>query len=386
VPQSQLKLCFVLPSLHGGGAERAAVTVLNAIDSVAFDRELYLFRREGAYQADVARDVRIVIGAARSRPGTVAALARHIRATAPDVVMSFLSFFTIFAATKLAATRAKVVINQQTPVTAFLRDEDYRWRRPLRRTLFQAACRVVYPRATAIVATSEGVKRDLTDAFGVPEERVAVVHNPVDLNLIALRAAESVDGIGPRRPGRPLIVAAGRLAEAKNYPLLVEGLALLRDAHVDVDAWILGAGDQEPRIRAAIAAAHLEDRIHLLGFQENPWKFVGRADVFVLTSRYEGFGNVLIEAMACGVPVVATESPGTREIVRSEDNGLLVSDHHAPAIATALRRLLDDRALAFRLRARASETVRAYSVDVVARQYAALFSSVVGRSVAESHA
>jgi glycosyltransferase involved in cell wall biosynthesis len=244
----------------------------------------------------------------------------------------------------------------------------------------------VYPRASAIVATSEGVKRDLTGAFGVPEERVAVVHNPVDLRLIARRADEPVDAVGRRRPGRPLIVAAGRLAEAKNYPLLIEGLALLRDAHVDVDAWILGAGDQEPRIRAAIVAARLEDRIHLLGFQENPWKFVGRADVFVLTSRYEGFGNVLIEAMACGVPVVATESPGTREIVRSEDNGLLVSDHHAPALATALRRLLDDRALAFRLRTRASETVRAYSADTVARQYAALFFRVAGWSVATSYA
>jgi len=361
-----LKVSFVLPSLHGGGAERAAVTVLNAIDSAAFDRELYLFKREGAYLADVARDVRIVIGDDRSRLSTVTALGRHIRATTPDIVVSFLSFFTIFAATTLAATRAKVVINQQTPVTAFLRDQEYQWRRPLRRTLFQAACRAVYPRASAIVATSEGVKRDLTETFRVPAERVAILHNPVDLNLIARRAAEPVDGVGPRRPGRPLIVAAGRLAEAKNYPLLIEALALLRDAHVDVDAWILGAGDQEARIRAAIADGHLGDRIHLLGFQENPWKFVRRADVFVLTSRYEGFGNVLVEAMACGVPVVATESPGTGEIVQSGDNGLLVTDHTAPTVATALRRLLDDGALAGRLRLRASNTVRAYSVDAVA--------------------
>jgi glycosyltransferase involved in cell wall biosynthesis len=382
----QLKLSFVLPSLHGGGAERVAVSVMNALDPLSFDRELYLFRREGPYLNEVSRAVRIVAGTGTTRVGHYRALRRHLRDAAPDVVVSFLSYFTVFAAVQRAGRGARFVINQGTPVTAFLDDADYRWRRPVWRQTFAAAARRVYPAADAIVATSEGVQADLVEMFGVSPDRVTVVHNPVDLDLVAARAEEPVDGTEFDQRPRPAIVAAGRLAEAKNHPLLVGAIAALRNEGLDVDAYILGTGPQAGLVRAAVGAAHLEDRVHLLGFQENPWKYFKRAAVFVLTSRYEGFGNVLIEAMACGAPVVATASPGTREIIRSGHNGLLVEEHEPAAVAAAIRRVLTDRALAERLRACAIESVRAYDVNAVARQYASLFQSLAARSPGYVHA
>jgi len=374
----RVRLSFVLPSLHGGGAERAAVSVINALDSVDFDRELYLFRREGTYLNDVNGGVRIVGGTGATRVGHYSALRRHLRDSAPDIVVSFLSYFTVFAAVRFAKRGTKFVINQQTPVTAFLSDADYPWRRPVWRQTFELVARRVYPAADAIVATSDGVRTDLVDGFGVSPDRVAVVHNPVDLGRVAARAREPVDAAMFDGGTRPLIVAAGRLAEAKNYPLFVSAIAALRDGQVDVDACILGTGGQEGRIREAIRAMHVEDRVHLLGFQENPWKYFKRAAAFVLTSRYEGFGNVLIEAMACGLPVVATDSPGTREIIQSEHNGLLVANHEPAAVAAAIRRVLTDRALAERLSACASDSVCAYDVKMVARQYASLFQRLAG--------
>ena len=108
-----------------------------------------------------------------------------------------------------------------------------------------------------------------------------------------------------------MIVAAGRLAEAKNYPLLIDAIAELRK-QIDVRLFILGTGELEPAIRERIRERGLDASIILCGFQKNPWKYIGKADVFALSSRYEGFGNVLIEAMACGVPVVLRGQPARR--------------------------------------------------------------------------
>jgi glycosyltransferase involved in cell wall biosynthesis len=171
---------------------------------------------------------------------------------------------------------------------------------------------------------------------------------------------------------RPVIVAAGRLADAKNYPLLIEALARLQP-RVAARLFILGQGDEERSIRALVAARGLDDAVVLCGFQKNPWKYIARADVFALTSRYEGFGNVLVEAMACGVPVVATRSPGTTDIVRDGVDGLLVDRHEPEAVAAALARVLGDEALRQRLAAAARIGAARFALPVIAREYEAVF-------------
>src|SRR5204863_9150412 len=129
-----------------------------------------------------------------------------------------------------------------------------------------------------------------------------------------------------RQWSHPAIVAAGRLADAKNYPLLIDALAEVRRT-VPARLFILGEGERETALREQIDRLGLEDAVILCGFQRNPWKYIAHAEVFALSSRYEGFGNVLIEALACGVPVVATASPGTREIISVGNDGLLDDRH-----------------------------------------------------------
>jgi glycosyltransferase involved in cell wall biosynthesis len=133
--------------------------------------------------------------------------------------------------------------------------------------------------------------------------------------------------------------------------------------------FILGQGDQEPALRELIEARGLGEVAHLCGFQRNPWKYIARADVFVLTSRYEGFGNVLVEAMACGVPVVATSSPGTRDIVSSGADGLLVERHEPAAVAAALDQVLSDAVLRRRMSEMARLHVERYRTESVALAY-----------------
>ena len=365
----------MLPSLNGGGAERAAVQILNGLDDTRWDRSMFLFAREGPYLPEV--DPRIALRSAdtASRWGRWSALRSHIVNERPEIVMAFLSFFSVLTAARAANNGARVIFNLQTPMSAFLNDADYHWRKGGHKTAFSAVTRIGYAAADLIVATSNGVANDLTAAFAVDPGRIRVLPNPVDLDRVRAAAAESIDeSVLPAGDG-PLIVAAGRLAEAKNYPLMIDAFAALR-AHVPARLCILGQGELESALRQLIAARGLSEHIRLAGFQSNPWKYIARADVFLLTSQYEGFGNVLIEAMACSVPVVATASPGTRDIIRSGIDGVLVDAHTPQAVAAAVRTILDSPEKRRAMSHAARDGANRFAVREVASEYDALMEQL----------
>jgi len=372
----RVKVCFVIPSLAGGGAERVAVQVLNALDGGRWDRSMFLFERSGPYLADLSPAIRLEVAPAGSRLGRWRALRRFVRSERPEVIVAFLSYLSVLTAARAAVVGARVVFAVGTPMSAFLADEDYRWSRPWNRRLLTAAMRVGCKAADLIVATSRGVADELVASFGGRPGRMRVVNNPVDVTAVASAAREPIDEIDAARWRPPVIVAAGRLAEAKNYPLLIEAFAILRQ-RLPASLFILGQGDQEAAVRALIADRGLGGCVHLCGFRRNPWSYMARADIFALTSRYEGFGNVLVEAMACGVPVVATASHGTREIVTSGADGLLVEHHEPEAFAAALARLLDDAALRRCMAETAGRHAERYRTESVALAYDRVLTEVL---------
>jgi glycosyltransferase involved in cell wall biosynthesis len=372
----RVKVCFVIPSLSGGGAERVAVQVLNALDGDRWDRSMYLFTRSGPFLADVAPAVRLESADTSSRVGRWRGLRCFVRRARPDVVVAFLSYLSVLTATRAARVGTRVVFDVVAPVSAFLTDSEYRWSGRWNRRLFSAATRIGCALTDLIVATSRGVAEDLVDSFGAPPARVRVVPNPVDLAAVAAAAQAPLDRTLRDRWKPPVVVAAGRLAEAKNYPLLIDAFALLRE-QMPASLFILGKGDQEPALRERIERRGLGDVVHLCGFQSNPWKYMARADVFALTSRYEGFGNVVIEAMACGVPVVATSSPGTRDIVSSGADGLLVERHEPAAVAAALGRVLTDGALRQQMVETARRSVERYRIESVALTFDRLLTEAL---------
>ena len=157
--------------------------------------------------------------------------------------------------------------------------------------------------------------------------------------------------------------------------LMLDAFAALRRS-TNARLIILGEGERETEIRGQIARLGLADAVRLCGFQTNPWKYIARADAFVLTSHYEGFGNVIVEAMACGVPVIATASPGTREIVRDGVDGLLVERHEAGAVAAALARVLGDDDVRRRMGDAARTAARRFALPRVAAEYEALLQDL----------
>ena len=371
-----MRVCFVVPTLEGGGAERVAVTVLNGLDPTRYCRALCLFRRIGPYLNDVDAGIDVHVASGDGRTGRVRNLAAFFRQWRPDVVVSFLSYFSVFAALKLSGTRGAFVINQQTPVSAFLDDRDFAWQSPMRRALFTTVARMIYPCADRVVATASGVRDDLVAHYGVSPGRVNVIANPFDLDAIASRAREPVNDAWFEGDA-PLIVSAGRLADVKNYPLLMDALALLKGRGRRFKAVILGQGERETDIRRRIHERGLDEDVRLGGFQANPWRFMARARVFALTSRYEGFGNVIVEAMACGTPAVATASPGPREIVQDSVNGLLVERHEPEAMAAALERVLTDAPFREVLSRGARASAGAYALTPIMVAHDRLFGSLV---------
>ena len=367
-----MKVCFVLPSLAGGGAERAAVIVLSGLDRTRHQRTLYLFSGEGVYFDQVSPDVRIVTASKTGRVGRLLELASFLRAERPDVLMPFMSYFTTAIAAIISGVKSRVVFNQGTPMTGFLEDPDFSWQRPWRRRLFAALTRLFYGRASAVVVTSHGMAADLMSNYGIAGSKIRVLPNPVDIAGVAAAAAEPIDDAIDA--DTPVVAAAGRLAGVKNYPLLIDAVASLA-AEQPIRLWILGDGVERENLEEHADRAGIRARTRFLGFQQNPWRFIHRADVFVLTSSYEGFGNVLIEAMACGTPVVATRSAGTRDIVQHEVNGLLV-DHEPSAVAGAIARVIGDVALRTRLLQAARGSVEQYAVPRVVEGYERLLQEV----------
>ena len=371
-----MKICFVIPTLTGGGAERVAVTVLGAMDAGRYDRTLYVFSaNEGVYFDHIAPGVRVVVATHRSWFLRLWELAAFLRSSRPDIVMPFLSYFITAIAARLSGAQARVVFNQGTPTTGFLDDPDFAWGGALRRRIFIMLTRLFYSRADAVVVTSRGVADDLIAHYGVPSSKVRVLHNPVDLDAIARLSAAPIDDPQIEHDS-PVLAAAGRLAGVKNYPLMIAAVADVV-ARRPVYLWILGDGPERARLQALAADGGVGRFVRFLGFQQNPFRYVAKADVFVLTSTYEGFGNVLIEAMACGTAVVATRSAGTVEIIKDGETGILV-EHDARSIADAVADLLTSPAKREAIVTRARAGVAQYGLPAVAARYDRLFQELAG--------
>ena len=367
-----MKICFVIPTLTSGGAERVAVTVLSALDGTRHQRVLYLFSDENAVYLDrVSGDIRVVVARQSSWFGRMRELSNFLDDFKPDIVMPFLSYFITAIAVRVAGVKSIVIFNQGTPTSGFLHDPDFAWKQPWRRRVFALMTKWFYRRADAVVATSRGVADDLADNYGVPRDKIHVLHNPVDLDAIAAQSTEAAPA--EIAGDHPVVAAAGRLANVKNYPLLIAAIAELKPT-LPVHVWILGEGPERARLEQLAAERGVGALVRFLGFQQNPWRYIARADVFALTSTYEGFGNVLIEAMACGTPVIATSSPGTVEIIDGQ-NGVLV-EHDVRPVAAAIQSLLSDRSKRDSLAARARESVTQYALPAVAARYERLFEEL----------
>jgi glycosyltransferase involved in cell wall biosynthesis len=228
-----------------------------------------------------------------------------------------------------------------------------------------------YPRADAVVALSEGVGHELIEDYGLSGASVVTIHNPVEFDVLAAAAKDAPPP--PLAKRGPWIMGVGRLIRQKGFDRLVRAVADLKRP----DATLVLVGEGPDRNALAAQARDLGVALEMPGFVRQPMHWLAHADLFVLSSRWEGFGHVIVEAMAAGAPVIAFDCPhGPRDIIEDRVNGLLMPDGDGPALTAAIAKLLDDRDFGAGLSAKAMKGAARFSSSRITDQYLKLFSSL----------
>ncbi len=356
-------LACVLPNLEGGGSERVMLTLLEGLASYPVERTLIVLDRRGSFRDLVPAGVTVVDLQRPTVRSAVPRLYSVLRRLAPDLVFSTLGHLNIPIGLMrpLLPRRTRFVARESTMAT--LNNRLFHRRRG-----FDALYRLAYRRFDAVVCQSEPMRENMRCAYGLPAERLHLIHNPVNVAAVTDAAGRRQRETGPR----PLrIVSAGRLGPEKRFSLLLEACAGLQH---DFRLEILGEGPERERLEAQAGKPGLAGKVTFCGFEVNPFPRFAAADVFALSSMFEGFPNVLLEANACGTPVVAFDVPGgIAEIIDHGVNGFLVKEGDVAGFARALEECAGRRFEPDRLRAHVEER---FGVAPITRVFWNLFKAV----------
>ncbi|HSM82411.1 MAG TPA: glycosyltransferase [Nodosilinea sp.] len=353
--------------------------LINALDRQQFEPAIALAQLGGSYEAALAPDVPVFgLNPAGVRSSTlrmvraIQPLRQLIQAQRPDVVCAALDHANLaaIAACRGLPHRPKLLVcAQNSPLSQYHRP----WH-PLDRAMRGLLARQLAG-ADGLIALSQGVAEEFASLMRPPRPPIHVIYNAgVDDRVTAGAIAPLLAADLPLP--QPLIVACGRLCDQKGFTYLLEAVAKVRQS-VPAHLWIVGEGPLRPALERQIRHLGLDGVVRLLGFRANPYQLMAAADVFVLSSVYEGFGNVVAEALACGVPVVSTDCPhGPAEILENGEVGVLVPPGDAAALAVGILRVLYEPELRAQLVARGWVRSQQFRADAIARQYADLFEQV----------
>ena len=360
-----IRLAFVLPHLRAGGAERVVLNYLRALDRQRFEPFLILGRREGAFLDRVPADVTVVgLGGVRAHR-LAPRIARELAAHRIDAAYSATDAanLALLASRWWGARRTERIVSLHTNPAAWLAEA----KRPKPRRWLM---RRLYPTAALAVVPTDAIAAELREIVGVAPP-VAVLPNPVVERITP-----------PPPPSNPTrIVAAGRLVEAKGFDLLIEAAALLAARGRKLELTIYGEGP----LRDALVrhAAESELRCEFPGHASEG--IFERADLCVVPSRREGFGNVVVEAMAAGVPVLATACPGPAGLIDDGRNGFLVEAGSSTALAEVMEALLADPARRRSVLQAAAQTARRFEVGEATRRFEQAIERLLGNHAPPEH-
>lgn len=352
-------ISILLPDMRPGGAERLHVNLTEQWARTGVSTEFVLQNATGELLDHLPASARIVdLKASRIR-NVLWPLVKYLKESKPDAIIAAMWPLTVLAplAARLAGYKGRVIISEHSPLSIAYGSHGRR-----HRLIMRASQRMCYPLADVRVAVSSGVADDLATLSGLPREQFTVIHNPAALGKVNADAAcpEQLNGCP-----RPIILTVGTLKPVKRHDLLIEAFARL-PASLGATLCILGEGQMRGKLEQQIDNLGLKGKILLPGFAVDTGPWYAHSDLFVLSSDYEGFGNVIVEAMEYGLPVVSTDCPvGPVEILKQGQYGRLVSPGNVEALSSGMLASLREEPDRDALRKRA----RDFSIDVIARQY-----------------
>ena len=323
-------IAVFMPTLEGGGAEKVMVNLINGFCRRGYEVDVVLAQARGAYLAQLPPQARIVDLQVTRVLYALKPLVKYLRSARPLAMISAMDHCNVIAllSKRLAGAATRMVISVHSNFTMNNAKSG-----SVVASLARFWVRPFYHRADRIVAVSTGVADDLCASLSLPRPQVQVIHNPVVTPELFRLAAEPVDHPWFDCADIPVILSVGRLNSAKAFDTLIRAFSLIRQ-QVPARLLILGEGEDRASLERLVQQLGLQQDVQLPGFVANPFAYMRVCSLFVLSSRWEGFGNVLAEALACGARVISTDCPsGPAEILENGRFGRLVPVDDAAALA-----------------------------------------------------
>lgn len=311
---SKTKILFIVPSMRGGGAERVISTLLQHIDKNKFDLNLALITKEGKFLDDIPTYVNLIDLDAKRVRNSIFKIIKVINSLKPDIVFSTLGHLNLLISIIRPFLSKKIVFIGRESNTVSVINKQSKYPK-----LFDFLYKNFYNNFEHIVAQAEYMKKDLVENYQIKSEKITVINNPIDFENI--KKLSNISSKKLFNKSKINLLAVGRLSHQKGFDTLLE---IMKELDEKYFLSILGQGPDEEKLKSTIKEFSLESKVQLLGFQDNPYIYMKQADIFVLSSRFEGFPNVVLEANACGTTVIAFDCPGgTNEIIVDGENGYL---------------------------------------------------------------
>lgn len=377
--QRKIRVLFLFEGLYGRGAERVALGLISGLDREHFEPRLWVLRSVDDLRDEVPTDVEVHVALPPKRR------IRHQLARVPLGLLREAARADVIVATvELMPTYFGYLAGFLTgrPMVGWVHNSlDQTFAEQPR--LHTWLARWIYPRLSQLVFVSHGNRQTLRTLIPLREERLSVIHNPLNAARVQALAREALPEWATFMTSRPTVLGVGRLVRQKGFDRLIEAHAALRAQGSQHDLLILGEGGLRPELEALARRLGVADSVHLPGQTANPYPLMRHAAAFALSSRYEGFPTVILEAMVCGAPVVAFNCPsGPSELLEGGQHGLLVPADDRAALADGLAAVLRDKTLRLRLREAGLRRVQDFAPERVVPTWEALLRGVAGRGTA----
>mgnify|MGYP005838982917 CR=1 FL=1 len=332
------QIAIFLPSFRGGGAERVMLNLAKGFANRGFKVDLVLVKAVGPYSAEVPPLIRVVDFRSNRVLFSLWKLVRFLRKERPAALLSAMDHANIIAiwAKQISGIKTQVVVTVHNTLSQSIKNASV-----LRIKLLPLLMRWFYPWANGIVCVSQGVANDLSFLIKLPLDKIKVIYNPIITPEFLAKAEEPLHHPWFNKGEPPIILGVGRLTKLKDFTTLIKAFDIVRRKR-QARLMILGEGEERLKLEALVKRLGLEGEVVFPGFMVNPYKYMKRASVFVLSSRSEGFALALAEAMALGIPVVATDCPnGPYEILDGGKFGSLVPIGDYKKLAEEIMKNLD---------------------------------------------
>jgi len=367
--KNNISVAFLVDSLSGGGAQKVFIRLASEFYKRGYRVSLLTFKKDGPNLENVPPSVPVVeISRVHFIMSTVKLLS-YLRNSKCDVLISGLNYSNVISyLTSLFIKDVKFIRSQHSVFKGSSSMEADKLKKYRRKLFVKPLMRKVFKNSENIVAVSPGVKDDLMKYLDVDSRNIKVVYNPVLSDELLAKSRELVSHEW-FESGKSVVLGVGRLSMAKDFKTLVKAFSIVNKHNNDTRLIILGDGEQRDELQLLINQLELRNKVCLPGFVNNPFKYMRNSKVFVLSSRWEGFGLVLAEAMACSTPVVSTDcQTGPADILENGRWGRLVPPNNSELMADAILKTLKEPIVP-------DERAKLFSVEKAADEYIKLFES-----------